>query len=66
MLLVAGDPRVTRWQPAGRLGKRGGFRTLCSTGALGCMLHRNNLSFNLAKINPRVNPRINFRYLPFE
>jgi hypothetical protein len=26
------------------------------------MLHTNNLSFNLAKINLRVNPRLNFKY----
>ncbi len=31
------------------------------------MLHTNNyLIFNLAKINPRVNQRLNFKYLPFE
>ena len=45
-----------------RLGKRGGFRSICSTGACGCMLHTNNLSFNLAKINLRVNLRLNFKW----
>ncbi len=65
-LLAAGDLLVTCWKPAGHLGKRGCLRSLCSIGALGCMLHTNDLIFNLAKIKQQVNQRLNFKYLLFE